>query len=350
MRSFRSKAWRVLFAALALALVAGACGGGDDDDENGSGGSGGGDLSGSVSVSGSSTVEPISSLVAEKFQGENPDVQISVDGPGTGDGFELFCNGETDVSDASRPIKLDEEAPICEENGIEFIEIKVAIDGIAVLTSLANEIECVTFADLYALTGPESQGFENWSDANELAAELGGAGDLPEVPLDLTAPGEESGTYDYWVEAIIEGPAEERKLPEEEWTMRADYQSSPNDNVIIEGVTGSDSSLGYVGYAFFVQNEGAVKALEVDGGDGCVAPTPETIESAEYPISRFLYIYVNAAKAEENEALSAYIDYYVGEEGIVSAEEVGYVALPDEDLQVSIDAWEARETGSREEG
>ena len=164
----------------------------------------GGDASGSIVVSGSSTVEPITALVGQTLDGANPDVAISVEGPGTGDGFARFCAGETDISDASRPIS-EEEIAACEESGIEYVELHIATDGLTVLTSPDNDaVTCLEFTDLYALLGPESEGFANWSDANELAAELS-APNAPyaEEPLVITAPGEESGTYDSFVETVI---------------------------------------------------------------------------------------------------------------------------------------------------
>ena len=335
---------RVFFGALPLLLIAAACGGSSSGDT-------GGDLSGEIVVSGSSTVEPITSLAAEAFQGQNPDVSISVDGPGTGDGFELFCNGDTDVSDASRPIKLDEEAPVCEKNGVEFIEIKVAIDGISVITSPDNsDVSCLDYKDLYALLGPESKGFKTWSDANELAAKLGAANaPYPDVPLAVTAPGEESGTYDSFAELVLADTTEEQGLSEDQAVPRPDYQSSPNDNVIITGVADTSSFLGWVGYAFYQQNEDNVKALEVDGGEGCVAPTEETLADGSYPISRDLFIYVNKKSAEENQALAAFIDFYVSEEGLTAVADAGYVNQPSEEMDASIAAWESKEAGSREE-
>jgi len=340
------KAWRLLLAALALALIATACGG--DDDANGGTGDVQEDLSGSIVVSGSSTVEPISVGVAEKFSSVNPDVEIRVDGPGTGDGFELFCNGETDISDASRAIDPEEEIPACEENGIEFIELKVAIDGLSVITSPANEAaECLSFPDLYALLGPESEGFNNWSDANDLGAEVGGSGDYPDAPLVITAPGEESGTYDSFIEIVLEGIAEERS---QDATSRPDYQASADDNVIVEGIANNDTSLGWVGFAFAVQNPDTIRAVPIEGeeGGGCVEPDPETISSGEYPIARDLFIYVNKAKLDENPAVQAYVDYYLTDEGIASATEVGYVALDPADLEATRSVWESGETGTRE--
>lgn len=354
-------AWRRIFAVMALALFIGACApddtagsGTDAGSDSGSEGTteGGEELSGSIAISGSSTVEPISGANAEKFSAENPGVQISVDGPGTGDGFELFCNGETDISDASRPIDPEEEIPACEKNGIEFIELKVAIDGLSVITSTENDqVDCLSFEDLYALLGIESEGFDTWSDANELGKKVGGSGDYPDVPLEVTAPGEESGTYDSFAELVLEDIAVEvRKQDEEGSFVRPDYQASGDDNVIIEGIAGSPTSLGWVGYAFFQNNAESVRALAVEEseGSGCVEPTVETIASGEYPIARDLYIYVNKAKLDENPALQAYVDFYLSEEGLASVSEVGYVDLLDEDIEATRSVWDSQEVGTRE--
>ena len=336
----RSKLW--LGATLvALSLVAAACGGGG---EGGNDPGGQTDLTGSIFISGSSTVEPISALVAELFNEENPGVAINVEGPGTGDGFELFCNGETDVSDASRPIDPEEEVAACEANGVEYIELEVAIDGMAVLTSMENTaVECLNFADLYALLGPESQGFGSWSDANTLGEELGGgAVPYPDADLVVTAPGEESGTYDSFIELALADIAEERGQPDDQ--TRPDYQASGNDNVIVEGIAGSPSSLGWVGYAFFVQNQDVVRAIPVAEGTGteCVSPDEGTISGGEYPLQRSLYIYVNAGKAAESEALTAFVDFYMTSTSLQDAvSQVGYVTLPTDRQEASASTWEA---------
>jgi phosphate transport system substrate-binding protein len=333
---------RLLLLGLALALVAAACGG-DGDDASAS------ELSGEILVSGSSTVEPISSLNAEKFQTENPGVSIAVDGPGTSDGFELFCNGETDISDASRPIE-EEEIQACEDNGVEFVELKVAIDGLSVITSKENsEVECLDFTDLYALLGPESEGFDSWSDANDLASQVN-APNAPysDAPLEITAPGEESGTFDSFVEIVLEGTAEAQGVPEDNWAPRADYTASANDNVIIEGIAGTPTSLGWVGYAFYQNNSDTVKALQVSNeaeGVGCTAPDPETISSGEYPIARDLFIYVKKESIDNKPEVEAFVDFYLGDDGLTSVGEVGYVDLADEDKQTSIDNWQAQELG-----
>jgi phosphate transport system substrate-binding protein len=339
--------------AIASMVVIAACGGGGTPSPSASASapaSGGASappaesqaaVEGEVSISGSSTVQPISQLVAEMFNETNPGVAVAVDGPGTGDGFQLFCAGETDISDASRPIS-EEEVQLCADGGVEYVELKVAIDGLSILTSPANSaVTCLSYADLYALTGPESEGVDTWNGAQALATELGSTTTLPSAPLEISGPGEESGTYDYYVEQIVEEWNEERG---QEAQTRKDYNSSPNDNVIIQGIEGSDTSLGWVGYAFAVEAGDAVKLLEVSAPDGeCVAPTPETIASNDYPLSRDLYIYVNKAKAAENPALVAYVDYYLAD-GTVAAvnEEVGYVDLAPEVLAEQRTAWEGR--------
>jgi phosphate transport system substrate-binding protein len=329
---------------LTLALGLAACSGGNggaSSDGNGNGGAG------EIFVSGSSTVEPITNRVAEVYAEQNSDFLYTVEGPGTGDGFALFCNGETDISDASRAIS-EEEVATCEENGIEYVELLVAYDGLSVVTSAENDaIDCLSFLDLYALLGPESEGFGSWSDANDLAAELAGElGDefgashapYPDEPLSPTAPGEESGTFDSFVEIALEDIADARGA---DATTRPDYTANANDNVIISGITESPSSLGWVGLAFAAEAEG-VKLLEVDGGDGCVAPSDETVADESYPISRPLFIYPNLAAVEENAALAPFVDFYVSAEGLALAGEVGYVALTDEQGQATRDAWEAR--------
>ena len=344
---------------LAVGLVAAACGSDEIEGSPTTTSADGADETcpaeeGDVIVSGSSTVEPISASVGEMLEDCGSGVLATVDGPGTGDGFQLFCAGETDISDASRPIK-EEEAADCADAGIEFIELKVAIDGIAVMTNPTNEVECLSFVDLYALIGPESEGFASWSDAQDLAAELGSDTAFPDASLDITAPGEESGTYDSFMEIVFgdisEARAEEGEITEDQIeSSRKDYSSQADDNAIIAGIEGSPSSLGWVGFAFAEEagDEVTELAISEEPGGECVEPTPETIASTEYPISRNLYIYVNAAQAEENPALAAYVDFYLSDTGIASVDEVGYVSLTTEDLEATRAVWEARETGTRD--
>ena len=382
---------RVLAGAMAASLVLAACGGDDDDDsgsestattaaaaeeateeateemteeateemtEEAAGGADLADLSGSIFVSGSSTVEPISIAVGNAFADMAPGVAVTVEGPGTGDGFAKFCNGETDISDASRAIKA-EEIENCEANGIEFIELIVAVDGLSVITSAENDaIECLSFVDLYALLGPDATGINNWADAtapaDEIAAVVTDLGAVntpyPDAELTVTAPGEESGTFDSFVEIVIESVGDE--LGAEDPNVRPDYTASPNDNVIIEGIAANVTSLGWVGFAFVEENLDVVKPLQVDGGGGCVEPTPETIASNEFPIARNLYIYVNTTKLEENAALAPFVDFYVNE-GITTLVGTGegqvpYVPLSDEGLAETQAVWADRETGTRE--
>lgn len=329
----------VVASLAALTLVAAACGGGDDGDGGGDGATG---LNGTIVVSGSSTVEPISSLVAEIFNETNPDVAITVDGPGTGDGFGLFCNGETDISDASRPIE-QEEIDACEANEIQYTELEVAFDGITVMTNPENTaVECLNHGDLYALFGPESEGFSTWSDANALTSEVGGTGNFPDQPLEITAPGEESGTYDAFIELSgIPDIAVERGIPEgESEALRQDYTSSPNDNVIIQAMAGSPSSLGFVGFAFAEEAADQVREIAVDGGDGCVAPSAETISDGSYPLSRSLFIYVNNEKVAQSEALQAYVDYYLTDEALNDiVSQAGYIPLPTDRIEATRGVW-----------
>jgi phosphate transport system substrate-binding protein len=300
--------------------------------------------SGQVVVSGSSTVEPITSLVGEKFSEENPDVAVRVDGPGTGDGFQLFCNGETDISDASRAID-EEEIAACQGNGIAYTELKVGIDGISVITSKDTKINCLNFADLYALIGPQSEGVSNWQDAQALATQLGSTTKLPRAKLEVTAPGEESGTYDSFIELALADTAEKQVeagaiTEDQAETTRKDYQSSGNDNTIIDGVAETDNSLGWVGFAFANQNKDRVKTLRIDNGDGnCVAPSAKTVRDGSYPLSRDLYIYVNNAKAGSNPALKSFVDFYMSKPGNASVKESDYIQLAKADWNESVNTW-----------
>jgi phosphate transport system substrate-binding protein len=331
----------VLSVAMVGLLAVGACSN-PGQSSRPSGGTTG--IEGEIFVSGSSTVQPITNRVAEVVAEDNEGFSYTVEGPGTGDGFALFCNGETDISDASRAIS-DEEAEACAANEVEHVELLVAFDGLSVITGEANEISCLSFLDLYALLGPESEGFDSWSDADDLAAtladELGAEfgeshAPYPDAELAVTAPGEESGTFDSFVELVIADIAEARG---QDGTTRPDYTASANDNTIIDGVT--ESSLGWVGLAFAREAEG-VKLIEVDGGDGCVAPSDETVADESYPISRPLFIYPNLGYVDENPALAPFVDFYVSDEGLGLAGEVGYVTLNEEQMAATQAAWQDR--------
>ncbi len=335
-------------ALLVLSLLATACGGseattaagGDGPDQRATGTASAEPevLSGTVEVSGSSTVEPVSVRVAELFEEVAPGVVVNVDGPGTGDGFKLFCEGITDISDASRAIK-DKEAAACAEAGVDFIELQVGIDGIAVITNSANSaVECVTKADLYALAGPEAEGVSSWSGANALAAELGGLGGFPDQELVIFGPGAESGTYDSFNEMAFKKIAKDRDIGYE---ARPDYNSSADDNVILSGIQSNDTGLGWVGFAF-AAHAADVKLLDVDEGAGCVTPTAGSIAAGDYPLSRPLFIYVNAARAASSPALAAYVDFYMDRGLSAAVPEVGYVALADDLMAETRNSWDNR--------
>ncbi len=324
----------VVVATVVTLLVAAACGGGKGN------GSTADTLAGKVAVSGSSTVEPITSLVAEKFSSAHPNVSVSVDGPGTGDGFKLFCQGETDIADASRPIK-DEEKAACAAGGVQYSELKVGYDGISVLSSSKDKsVKCLGLKDLYALVGPESNGFTKWSDAQGLATEIGATHTpYPNEPMVIVAPGPESGTFDAFIEMAIAPTAKERGQAAKVRTTQ--YTSSANDNVIIEGLAGKESSLGWAGYAYAEQNKDRVKEIAIDAGTGkgCVAPNPKTIATGTYALSRALYIYVDKAKVTSNPAVRALVDFYLSKAGLSSVTEAGYVSLSDADLNQSHQTW-----------
>ena len=342
----------VLAMIAVLALVAAACSddnGGETGSTGGASGSTAQNLSGTITISGSSTVQPITSLVAELFNEDvSSDVSITVDGPGTGDGFVLFCDGETDIQDASRTIE-DEEKTACDKNGIQYVELAVAFDGITVMTNPANSaVTCLDQGDLYALLGPESDGIDTWNGADTLAKQVGGKGGLPDAPLEITAPGTESGTYDAFIDlAGIEDTALSQGVPEDKAaSLRTDYHSSPDDNVIITAMEGSDTPLGFVGFAFAENAADQVKILQVDEGSGCIAPSRDTIADQSYPLSRTLYIYVNKAKISDP-AIKAFVDYYMGDTGLVDAvQQTGYIDLPSDQIESSRSTWTSESGGS----
>lgn len=333
-------------AALAIATTAfvAACGSPAASPSTAPSGQG---VSGEIFVSGSSTVQPISQAVSEDFNAANADFGFTVEGPGTGPGFAALCAGDSDVADASRAIKAA-EVQACADAGVEYTELKVAYDGITVMTHPDTPIDCLTTADLYALFGPESDTFANWSDAQALATELGSTTVLPDLALQITAPGEESGTYDAFLElGGIASTGEDRGKFDDDHPAALrlpgpNYTASPDDNVIVAGVEAGAGALGFVGFAFFEGAGTAAKAIAIDGGDGCVTPTLETIADGSYPLSRGLYIYVNNAKADSNPALQAWTDFYLSDAGIANVTEVGYVGLPADVLQATRDAWSNR--------
>ncbi len=339
---------RAIVTLVAAALIgAGACGN-DNSDRAGDLTEATADpsVSGSITVTGSSTVKPVSTVAAEAFRASNDHVDISVDGPGTGDGFERFCEGAADITGASRPIEPD-ELEACTAAGIDVIELAIGLDGVAVITAQGNEVECLSFADLYGLIGVEAEGVDRWSGAGAVAAELGSSTTLPDERLVITGPGEESGTYDTFVAIVLERAAQPRvaagAITEEEASHpRSDFASSADDNAIIESVGGDRGGLGWVGLSYAEQSDDirAVAVSTEPDGD-CVAPDRATVQDGTYPISRTLYVYVSAARAERP-AVAAFVDFYLA--GLADfLDATDYVGLPDPAATVA--RWEGRTTG-----
>jgi phosphate transport system substrate-binding protein len=274
-----------------LALGAAACGSDDDDDGGGGsgGGGGGGDLSGTIRIDGSSTVGPFAQAAQEAFQGENPGVRITVAQSGTGGGFEKFCAGETDISNASRPIDEEEEVPLCEKEGVQYQEVQVANDGISVATNPDLAVDCLTTDQLKEI-------WEQGSKVNNLTQV---DPSLPDGELSLFGPGTDSGTFEFFTEEING----------EEGNSRKDYQPSEDDNVLVQGVSGEAGGLGYFGFSYYEQNQDKLNLVGVDAGSGCVKPSQESIASGEYkPLSRPLFMYPSQ-KAMQRPEVKAFMDY-----------------------------------------
>ncbi|WP_017326461.1 PstS family phosphate ABC transporter substrate-binding protein [Synechococcus sp. PCC 7336] len=284
-------------------------------------------LSGDVLADGSSTVGPVTIAAAEGFRSENPSVQVSVGTSGSGGGFKKFCVGETDISNASRVIKQS-EIDICAENGVEFVEIPVAFDGLAVVTHKDNTFaQCLSVEQLNYIWNADAEGeVTNWSQVKDA--------DFPSEDFALFAPGVDSGTFDYFVEAILD-----------EDDIRADFTPSEDDNVIVTGVAGSPGGLGFFGLAFYEENSDILNLVAIDNGSGCIAPSEETVANGTYnPLARPLFIYVNTESADESQ-VEAFVDFYL-ENAADLASSVGYIGLP-EDAYASITKhWEARGIGS----
>ncbi|AFY39138.1 phosphate ABC transporter substrate-binding protein, PhoT family [[Leptolyngbya] sp. PCC 7376] len=337
----RFRAWSLGLSSLALITMLGACGGdqpatdtseGTDTTEETTEEAGSG-LSGSVAIDGSSTVFPITEAMAEEFQKANPDVRITVGVSGTGGGFKKFCSGETDISDASRPIK-ESEIALCEEGGIEYIEIPVAYDAISVVANLENDwAMCLTTAELTKIWSPDAEGtIDNWSQVRE---------GFPDQPLTLYGPGTDSGTFDYFTDAING----------DEGLSRGDYTASEDDNVVVQGVAQDTGALGYFGLAYFEENVDRLRAVEVDdedaaNGEGCVAPSVATVDDTTYqPLARPIFIYVSTDALERPE-VSAFVDFYMQEENGSLVSEVGYVAMSSEIYSKAITRIEEKTVGS----
>jgi phosphate transport system substrate-binding protein len=247
-------------------------------------------LSGRVEADGSSTVAPLVTLAAERFRQKEPGVKVTVGVSGTGGGFERFCAGETDLSDASRPIK-DEEKQACAKKRIQFRELQVANDGLTVVVSPSNDwVDCLTVDQLKKIWEPGSK-VKSWKDVDD---------SFPDEKLQLFGPGTDSGTFDYFTGAIVG----------EEGASRSDYSATEDDNVIVNGVSGSKSALGYIGLSYVEENAGKLKPVAIDGGDGCVKPSVETVQDGSYkPLSRPLFVYARVDALEDKVQVSAFLDF-----------------------------------------
>jgi phosphate transport system substrate-binding protein len=305
-----------LFAV--LALLTAACGGSEGSaneelgDGGGESGEGDGALSGSIEVDGSSTVAPLTDAIAEEYAAEAPDVVVNVGVSGTGGGFERFCNGETDISDASRPIK-DEEAELCADAGVEFTELRVGTDALTMVTSAETDwVDCLTLDEVTKIFGEEDPA-TSWSDVRA---------DFPDEPLEVFAPGTDSGTYDFMVEDVLGVEA-----------SRQDFNASEDDNIIAQGVIGTPGSWGFFGFAYYQESADQLKALEYDAGDGCVAPSVETAQDDSYKMTRPLFIYVKNESLQRSE-VAGFVTYYLDTVGSL-IDEVGYIGVPDEDLEAA---------------
>jgi phosphate transport system substrate-binding protein len=291
-------------SALALSLALAACGGGNESSADG--------VSGEVVTDGSSTVQPLTAAAGELFSEENSDVNVSVATSGTGGGFEKFCAGDTSISNASRPIK-DEEKAICDEAGIEFTELRIATDALTVVTSKENDfVTCLTTDELKKMWEPGAEDkVTTWKQVNS---------EFPDEKIELYGPGTDSGTFDYFTD-VING---------EEGASRSDYNASEDDNVIVKGVGGSPNALGYFGYTYFEENADTLKAIEVDNGEGCVAPSAEAAQEGQYaPLSRPLFIYVNKDDYAKEKQVAAFVDFYVAQDQAIS-EAAKFITLNDE--------------------
>jgi phosphate transport system substrate-binding protein len=296
-------------AALVLALSAAACNtqgnsGGDDTDS----------ASGTVNVDGSSTVFPITEAIAEEFSASSPEVDVRVGQSGTGGGFEKFCRGDIDIADASRPIE-DDEQKACRDAGIEWVELQVAIDGLSVVVNKDNDFaDCLTVAELKKIWEPGSK-VKTWKDIKP---------EWPEEELKLYGPGSDSGTFDFFT----------KEINGEESASRSDFTQSEDDNQLVQGVKADKDSLGYFGFAYLEANLDSIRAVAVDGGDGCVEPTDETIEDGTYkPLSRPLFIYPSK-EALAKEHIASFVEYYLDTVNDILAD-VKYVPLPDDELSAS---------------
>ena len=311
----------VLAAVCALAFGVAACGDDDDDGDSGASASSNGEqqLSGTVRADGSSTVAPLTETAAEMFQGENRDVRVTVGTSGTSGGFEKFCNGETEISDASRPIK-DEEVAACKKNGVEYEEVQVANDALSAVVNPNNPVECVSVEQLNQIWDKGSK-VDSWGDVEGLDV------DVPDEKVTLFGPGSDSGTYDYWTESING----------EEGVIRTDYNSiGEDDNAAVNGVSGDEWAMAYIPFSFVEEAAGQVKPLQVKNPDTgeCVEPTAENVQNGTYvPLGRPLFIYPSAEALQKPEVL-AFVKFYMDNQEEITTQAT-YIPMTEEQVAES---------------
>ena len=325
-----------LAGVLATLTLAACSGGGGETSESGetaetaaSGSSGGVD----VQIDGSSTVFPISEAMAEEYQ-KDSGKKVTVGISGSGGGFKKFCAGETDISNASRPIK-ESEVELCAENGVEYVEIPVAFDGLSVVVNPANDwAACLTAEELGMMWEPAAEGqISNWSQISD---------EFPDVELGLYGPGTDSGTYDYFTDATTG----------EEGESRGDYTATEDDNIIVQGVQAEDGALGFFGYAYYEENKDSLKVVAIENSAGeCVEPSGDVIADGTYnPLSRPIFFYVSKAALESNPSVKEFAEYQIDPSNQDLITEVGYVPLPDDILTKVQERLDTVKTGSIFEG
>jgi len=310
----------ILGAGVLLVLLLAGCGRGQQE----------GQLSGAVHIDGSSTVYPLTEAVAEEFMKQYPGVRVTVGISGTGGGFSKFVRKETDINDASRPIRPVEDS-LARQNGVEYIELPVAYDGIAIVVNPQNDwVECLTVEELRRIWEPNST-ITRWNQVRP---------SFPDRPLNLYGAGTDSGTYDYFTAAIVG----------EEHASRSDFTASEDDNVLVQGVSGDPNALGFIPLAYYEENMDKLKAVAIDdgnpdNGEGCILPSPETVNNGTYqPLSRPIFIYVNAERANDP-AVEAFVEFYL-QHAAALAPEVGYVPLTAEAYELALERFRNRVTGS----
>ena len=318
----------LLLALATLALGTAGCGREEDDEADAPAATGvatepAEELAGSIEIDGSSTVGPLTTAAAEEFRGVQPDVNVTVGISGTGGGFERFCAGETDISNASRPIDEEEEVPLCSESGVEYTEFQVGVDALTVVVNPENDwATCLTVDQLNTMWEPAAEGkVKHWNQIDP---------SFPDQALSLAGPGTDSGTFDYFTDEING----------EEGASRSDYTASEDDNVTVQAVAGDPGALGYLGFTYFEENMDSLKAVEIDGGDGCVAPSVEAARDGTYvPLSRPLFIYVKNESLARPEVYG-FVEFFLTN-SVQIAEDYLFIPVPEEQLTSNLSTLES---------